>query len=51
MEKKNLLMYLKGGLMILMLSLMFASCDKKEDVEEDEPNTTPKNIIGRWQKS
>ena len=51
MEKKNFLMYLKGGLMILMLSLMFASCDKKEDVEEDEPNTNPKNIIGRWQKS
>ena len=51
MEKKNFLKYFKGGLMILMLSLIFASCDKKEDVEEDEPNTNPKNIIGRWQKS
>ena len=37
--------------MILMLSLMFASCDKMDDVYEDEPNTNPKNIIGRWQKS
>ena len=51
MEKKNFLMYFKGGLMILMLSLMFASYDKKDGVEEDEPNTNPKNIIGRWQKS
>ena len=51
MEKKNFFKYFKGGLMILMLSLMFASCDKKDDVDEDEPNTNPKNIIGRWQKS
>ena len=50
MEKKNFLMYLKGGLMILMLSLVLASCDEKDNVDKDEPNTNPKNIIGRWQK-
>ena len=51
MDKKNLLMYLKGGLMFLMISIAFTSCDKKDEVDEDAPNTNPKNIIGRWQKS
>ena len=51
MEKKKFLMYFRGGLMILILSLVFTSCDKKDEMVEDEPNTNPKNIIGKWQKS
>ncbi|MCH5224195.1 MAG: hypothetical protein J1E82_09160 [Muribaculaceae bacterium] len=50
MERKNFLTYLKGGLMLLLLSLMFVSCDKKDDTRDDEPEANPENIIGRWQK-
>ena len=46
---KNLDFYLKGCLMLLFLSLPFASCDKTNG-SENEPNPNPDNIVGKWQK-
>lgn len=46
---KRFLPYLKTGLILLMVCVVLSSCDKNRN-EEDEPDTNPKNIIGKWQK-